>query len=79
MNYQGVPKIMKIGNAKMFFTNKNPILCPIQSCSIIGWKNKTTQSSVEVSIANNFEVFSNQQNILGYKNIDFQLNCQNRD
>jgi len=42
MNYQGVPKIMKIGNAKMFFTNKNPILCPIQSCSIIGWKNKTT-------------------------------------
>lgn len=41
MTYQSKPLIQKLGQASQFFSNKNPILCPISKCGIVPVQTKT--------------------------------------
>ena len=72
MSYQAKATPINLGLDGIFFSNKNPVLCPIKTCSIIADSKNTTGNVEAKNIGSppisKFMVYSNQQNILGYKN-----------
>ena len=77
MSYYGKPTSMSLGLDGIFFSNKNPVLCPIKTCSIIADSKNTTGNVQAKNIGSppfaKYMVYSNQQNIMGYKNYNFTL------
>lgn len=75
--WQPKPTTVEITDAEYFFSNKRQSICPMTSCKLLKEDCKTPSTNINIVLSGvwPFNITTNQQSILGYKDDGFCVEC----